>query len=157
MIWTSKTNTISHFARLDCLYGTLESCAMLPESVQAVDSRTGYLTLMPPELVIKIFCQLSSFSDAFALSTTSHRFQHIWLSNVDIIYCHVAPRSIACESEARDFLAVQDGPALNSPMSAKDVLRIIQNARVVDKAIRQFEREIVSRVRSKFRQMTDDL
>lgn len=122
---------------------------MLSQPVQAAGNRTIDLLSMPPELVNKIFCQLPSFSDVFGLSATCHQLRHVWSSNVTLIYTHVGPRSIACEPQARDFLIYQDGPALDCPMSAKDVAHMVQNSRVVEKAIRQFEREIVCRVKSK--------
>lgn len=97
---------------------------------------------MPPEVATNIFCHLPSVSDVFALSAVCHRLRDLWLKNVTPIYNHVAPRSIPCESAARRFLGDQGGPGLGSPMSAKDVVRMVRNAAVVENAIRQFEREI---------------
>ena len=71
------------------------------------------------------------------------------MESVNPIYHQIAPRSIPCERAARRFLVDQDGPDLGSPMSAKDVVRMVRNANVIEKAILQFEREIVRRVRSK--------
>jgi hypothetical protein len=130
---------------------TYNKTVMLSQPAEAARNRTMCLTLMPPEIVTKIFCQLPSFSDVFALSATCHQLRHIWLSNVTPIYTHVGPRSIACETQARKFLIDQGGPVLDCPMSAKDVIRMVQNSRVVEKAIRQFEREIVCRVKSKLK------
>ena len=70
------------------------------------------------------------------------------MTNVNPVYKQIAPRSLPCESAARRFLTDQDGPDLGSPLSAKDVVRMVRNAGVIEKAILQFEREIVSRVRS---------
>ena len=70
--------------------------------------------------------------------------------NVNPVYNVIAPRSIPCHNAARHFLVVHDGLSLESPMAAKDVIRMLRNADVVEKAILQFEREIVSRVRSKW-------
>ena len=61
----------------------------------------------------------------------------------------IAPRSIPCQRAARRFLIDQAGPGLGSPVSAKDVVCMVRNAGVIEKAILQFEREIVRRVRSK--------
>ena len=102
---------------------------------------------MPPEVATNIFCQLPSFSDVFALSAVCLRLRHLWLENVNPVYNRIAPRVIPCNSAARRFLVDQDGPGLESPMSAKDVVRMVRNACVVEKAILQFEREIVRRVR----------
>lgn len=104
---------------------------------------------MPPEVAINIFRQLPSFSDVFALSAVCCRLRHLWLKSVNPIYNQIAPRSILCERAARRFLVDQDGPGLGSPMSAKDVVRMVRNAGVIENAILQFEREIVRRVRSK--------
>ena len=104
---------------------------------------------MPPEVLVKILCQLHSFSDVFALSAACCRLRHLWLTIVNPVYKQVAPRSIPCERAARRFLTDQDKPGLESPVSAKDVVRMVRNAGVIEKAILQFEREIVSRVRSK--------
>ncbi|KAL8711677.1 MAG: hypothetical protein Q9225_007075 [Loekoesia sp. 1 TL-2023] len=103
--------------------------------------------MMPPEVATNIFCQLPSFSDVFALSAVCRRMRDLWLENVTPIYNEVAPKGIPCERAARHFLVDQGGSALWSPMSARDVVRMTRNAGVVDNAILQFEREIVSRVR----------
>ncbi len=71
------------------------------------------------------------------------------MNNGNQVYKQIAPRSIPCERAARRFLIDQDGPGLGSPVSAKDVVRMARNAGVIEKAILQFEREIVSRVRCK--------
>lgn len=108
------------------------------------------LSSMPPEVMRNIFCQLPSFTDVFALSAVCCRSRRVWFNEVNQIYKQIAPRSVLCERAARRFLTDQDGPDLESPMSAKDVVRMVRNARVIENAIRQFERQIVSRVRSKF-------
>jgi len=108
------------------------------------------LSMMPPELITNVFCQLPSFPDVFTLSTVCHRLRHVWLENVTSIYNAIAPRSIPCESAARRFLVDQVGLGLDSPMSARDVVCMVRNADIVENAILQFEREVVSRVRSKW-------
>lgn len=118
--------------------------------VQGDDYQHPSLSIMPREVVINIFCQLPSFSDVFTLSAVCCRLRHLWLNNVNPVYKQIAPRSISCERAARRFLIDQDGPGLGSPMSAEDVVRMVRNAGVIAKAIVQFEREIVSRVRSRF-------
>ena len=98
--------------------------------------------------MVKTFCLLPSFSDALALAATCRRLRNVWITNVGPIYSHVAPRSIPCERYARRFLADQGGPAVNvSTLSDKDVLRMLRNSCVVEQAILQFEKEIVSRVK----------
>ncbi|MCJ1386950.1 hypothetical protein MMC17_010079 [Xylographa soralifera] len=102
---------------------------------------------MPPEIAINIFCQLPSFFDVFAFSAVCRQLRHLWLNSVKPIYNQIAPRSIPCERAARRFLVDQDGPDLGSPMSAKDIVRMVRNASVIEKAILDFERDIVSRVK----------
>lgn len=148
--------TLSIFSRTsrvvflsDVAQQTNSKAIMSSISVQGDDDRHCSLSIMPPEVVTKIFCQLPSFPDVFALSAVCWRLRHLWLKNVNPVYNHIAPRSIPCERAARRFLIDQDGPGLGSPVSAKDVVRMVRNAGVIEKAILQFEREIVSRVRSK--------
>ena len=105
--------------------------------------------MLPPEVVINIYSQLPSFSDVFAVSAVCRRLRNTWLKNVTPIYDQIAPKCIECEQAARRFLVDQGGLSLESPMSATDVVRMSRNAIVVENAILQFEREIVSRVRSK--------
>lgn len=121
------------------------------QPTETARNRTIPLLLMPPELATKIFCQLSSFSGVFALSATCHQLRYIWFSNVTPIYSHVAPRSVTCATQARKFLTEQGARAVDYSLSAKDVVQLVQNSRVVERAIRQFEREIVCRVRSKLK------
>ena len=84
----------------------------------------------------------------FLPSVVCHGLRHLWLKSVTPIYNRITPRSIHCEHAARRFLVDQEGPCLGSPMSAIEVVRMVRNAGVVEQAILQFEREIVSRVRS---------
>lgn len=116
--------------------------------VQGDDNYHPSLSVMPPEVATNIFGQLPSFSDVFALSAVCLQLRHLWLKNVNAIYNQVAPRSIPHERAARRFLVDQDGPGLGFPMSAKDVVRMVQNAGVIEKTVLQFEREVVSRVKS---------
>ena len=106
------------------------------------------LLSIPVELVTRIISLLPSFLDILALAATCRRLRHIWVTNVTSIYSQVALRSIPCERYARRFLTDQDGPATNFPMlSARDVLCMLRNSCVIEKAILQFEEHIVCRVR----------
>ena len=116
------------------------SAAMLAKTVQGDDNRPVSLSTMPPEVAINIFCQLPSFSDVFALSAVCLRLRHLWLENVNPIYKQIGPRSIPCERAARRFLV---GPGMEFPMTAKDVIRMVQNASVIEDTILQFEREVL--------------
>ena len=105
------------------------------------------LMTLPPEATAGIFCQLPSFFDILCLSRVCCRLRQVWLDNVTLIYREVAPRSIPCETAARRFLVDQSGRDPETPLSAEDVVRMLHNAAVVEKAILQFESEIVSRVK----------
>ena len=115
----------------------------------ALDMDPPTLSSMPPEVGINIFSQLPCLQDVLIFSSTSYQFQNIWLSSVAHICNTVAPRSISCLYAARQFIVDQSEPGLDSPMSTKDMVRLVRNADVVEGAILRFEREIVSRVKSK--------
>lgn len=115
-----------------------------------VDKPNQSLFSLPPEVITKIFGNFSSFFDVFALAATCRRLRHVWSTSVIPIYNSVAPRSIALERDARRFLVDQRGPKLDFPMVAETVVQMVRNASIVEKAVLQFEREIVCRVRSKF-------
>lgn len=122
----------------------------MPSTPSQEDHSNRYsLSVVPPEIATHIFCRLSSFSEVFALSAVCRRLRNLWLENADSIYKQIAPRSIACEDAARRFLVDQGGPRLGSPISAKDIDGVVRNAGVIEGAILQFEREVVSRVNSK--------
>ncbi len=118
-------------------------------SSRAVGHGLDPLSHSPTELLVTIFSLLSRFSDVFALAVTCHRLRHVWMTSTNVIYRQVAPRCIPCEQHARMFLADQGGPAKESPMlSAEDVRRLVRNSWVVEKAISEFEKTIVCKVRS---------
>ena len=136
-----------------------------PNSKSSTRQRHLQLTFSPPptmmapnngsfplstELIIHIFCELPLLSDVFALAATCSQFRGVCITYITPIYNEVAPRSIACHQHARRFLAVQGGPALEAPMTWQDVVRMARNADVVAKAVLQFQREIVCKVRSKY-------
>ena len=122
-----------------------------PPSMQPVGNGNGPLSSIPAELIIRIFCLLPSFSDVFALAAACRRFRSVWTENVTTIYGHVSPRSIPCERHAPNFL-----PDLGRPfsgrhaLSARDVVCIVRNSCVLEKAILQLEREIVRKVRGTY-------
>ena len=119
----------------------------LPSNLVNNDSNSHLLSI-PVELVTKIFSLLPSFFDILALAATCRQLRHTWATNVTSIYSQVASRSIPCERYARRFLADQGGPATDFPtLSARDVLCMLRNSCVVEKAILQFEEHIVCRVR----------
>jgi len=108
------------------------------------------LLLMPTELIQRTFCLLPSFSDAFAFAQASQKLQCIWTENTTSIYNSIAPRNLSCEQHARAFLADQGGPKVGDSLSANDIYCLVRNSCKVEKAILQFEKEIVSKVKRKF-------
>ena len=120
-------------------------------SIRAAGDINDPLLLIPVELLTDIFKLLPSLSDVLALAATCRRLRRIWTMNVTTIYSHVATRSIPCERHARRFLADQGGPATDCPtLSASDVICMLRNSCVVDKAMLQFEKDIVHLVKSTF-------
>jgi hypothetical protein len=123
---------------------------MEAKSDNAVGNASSSLTTIPPELVVRVFCILPLFSDVFALAATCHRLESVWAENVNSIYKKVAPKSIQCEHHARVLLADLGGPALGCPISSpRDVVCMLRNSRVVEKNIRQFEKQIARRAKCK--------
>lgn len=133
----------------DCPLDSMNTKQSLP-SITTTMQRNDFLAMVPTEIVLHIFCQFASLSDVLALSTVSRRFRDLWLNSANLIYMKIAPRIIPCVHAARRFLADQGGPDLASPLVAKDVIRTVRNADIVENAILELEREIVSRVESKF-------
>ena len=113
----------------------------------AIDDEDNHLLSMPNELILEIFCCMSSLSDVLAFAATNRRLRHIWTGNVTRVYERVAPRSIPCERDARKFREDQRGSTFEcTQVSPRDVIHIVRNSRVLEKAVLQFEREIASRV-----------
>lgn len=103
---------------------------------------------LPPELVVDVFCHLS-LSNALAFASTARRYRQIFSENLAIIYKHIGPGSIRCHRYARILLHDQGGPPTDaSDLTVNDVLRILRNSRIVERAVDKFNRDIVSRVRS---------
>lgn len=66
----------------------------------------GFLTIasrtsLPAELIIQIYCDLDSLSDALALSSASQIFRNVSLEHAENIYFNLAPRCIEGEEYAR--------------------------------------------------------
>ncbi|KAG7001885.1 hypothetical protein G7Y79_00030g064180 [Physcia stellaris] len=108
------------------------------------------ITRFPVELVTVVFCHLPSFQDVFSLASTCHRVRDVWLENLATIYKCVARASITCEHHARILLADQGGPAPDSEItSVRHVSQMLKNQNAIFKAIREFESQIVSRVKAR--------
>ncbi|KAL1967196.1 hypothetical protein VTN77DRAFT_3487 [Rasamsonia byssochlamydoides] len=110
--------------------------------------RDPFLSL-PAELITNIICWLPSFPDVFAFAATCRRHRQIWSENVTVIYNRIAPKTIRCRRDARLLLADQGGADVGSPvLSASDVLRLVRNQHIVEKAIDQFNRDVMCHVHS---------
>ena len=108
----------------------------------------GSFSSFPVEVLTSLYCQFSSLWEVLIFSYTCHHIRDVWLHNVVTIYKHVGRASIPCERHARNFLAVQGGPAPDAQMtSAKDVVQMMRNMHTVEKTIVSFEREIVCNVK----------
>lgn len=111
----------------------------------------AYSLLLSTEIIVEIFSLLPSFTEVLALSSACARFRSVWIANVNHIFSHVSQRSIPCRPHALILLADQRGPSIDlSLLSTGDVHQIIRNARIVDQAVIQFEREIVCNVHSEW-------
>lgn len=105
------------------------------------------LLSLPAELTTKIICHLPSLLDAFVLSQVSRKLQTLFIENITLIYNHVAARSLPCEYHARLLLIDQGGPPVNGTLSTHDVATLLRNCFKIERAIVQFEKEIVHKVR----------
>jgi hypothetical protein len=124
---------------------------MQSTSVPAVVDSNSALLLMPAELLIKAFCLLPSLFDVLALAASCRRLRSVWISNVTTIYSQIAPSTITCEPYARSLLSDSGGPAADAAtLSARDMIYLMRNACVVEMAILEFEREVVTKVRCTF-------
>lgn len=124
---------------------------MEAQPAQKFGSSNELFLSIPAELLTKTFCQLPLFSDVLALAATCKRLRRVWTIHTTMIYHHLAPRCIPCEPSARRFLADQDGLATKSlVLSSAEVVSIIRNSSIVEKAILQFEREIIPKIKGIF-------
>lgn len=103
---------------------------------------------LPSELIAHVFALLPSFSDALYLAAACRQLREVWVRHVGNIYASIAPRSILCEHHARRFLADSGGPPPESPLSRSDHVRsLLRHSRMVERAISEFERIVVPRIR----------
>ncbi|KAJ5745256.1 hypothetical protein N7520_010438 [Penicillium odoratum] len=104
------------------------------------------LKTIPAEVVIKIFGELS-LPDALHLAATCCRLRQVLDENTPTIYKRLR-RNIQCEGYARVLLADQGGlPSDSSPVTIWDLLRLRRNSRIVEKAIKVFDRDITPHIR----------
>ncbi|KAF4629368.1 hypothetical protein G7Y89_g8778 [Cudoniella acicularis] len=124
---------------------------MKSQSTQQDHQAVCYLSEIPVELTSKIFSMLPSTFDVLALAATCRELRQVWVTNVVSIYRMVAPRSMPCERYAHQFLADQAGTSFDlSSICTRDVICMLKNAKVVEKAILQFEFEVVRKVNRTF-------
>ena len=125
---------------------------MGPSAILTHGDSNNRLLLLPTELITKIYYSLPSLIEAFALSSSCQRLRDIWLTNISPIYRRIGPRSIPCERYARRLLADQKG-LVNEALilSAEEVLRIVKNSYVIEKAVYQYESKINHKVKGRGR------
>lgn len=104
------------------------------------------LNTIPPEVVIKIFGELSLL-DALHLAATCCRLRQILDENTPTIYERLR-RQIQCEKYARVLLADQGVLPSGSSVTIQGLLRLRRNSRIVEKAIDVFDRDITPHIRS---------
>lgn len=111
----------------------------------AIAARLSSLNL-PTEVLVHIYCQLSSFSDVFHFSATSKQLNLIYCQKTNIIYNHVSQRCIQCQHHARQLLANQKGIQVDSttPVTTSDVLQICQNARTVMQCLEKYNSDFIA-------------
>ncbi|KAJ5433326.1 uncharacterized protein N7458_012482 [Penicillium daleae] len=103
------------------------------------------LNTIPPEVVIKIFGELSLL-EALHLAATCCRLRQILDENTPTIYERLR-RQIQCEKYARVLLADQGVLPSGSSVTIQGLLRLRRNSRIVEKAIDVFDRDITPHIR----------
>ena len=122
---------------------------MKPSIKSTQCSSDNSLLSLPTEILTRIYAILSSIEDVLTFSLTCARLRKVWLTNQRIIYQRVGPRAIPCESHARRFLAEQKGvPSEALTISHTDVIRMVHNSHIVERAIQQFEILVVPHVKT---------
>ena len=119
----------------------------ITQSETAISQRAS-LTLLPSEILVITFCQLSALSDALALAASSKALNHVLEDNGSQIARILAQKTLICPQEALQLLVDQDesskGPSGTGRHRIKQVLR---NLKALDTAILRFEDVIVKHVR----------
>jgi hypothetical protein len=103
---------------------------------------------LPVEVVVLIYCKLPLFSDVLALANASCQLRAIWVENASCIYFSIGPSTIPCEKHARKFRNYQAGRDVEHlSVSSQDVINIMRNACIIEKAIVDFEHRAVRKVK----------
>jgi len=108
--------------------------------------------MLPTEVLIDVFSQLSNLDEVFALALSCQRLWCVWSENTGQIYAHVGPKHIECERHARTFYEIQIGMKSKLDLhkvSVKDVSRLVRNVKAITNAIRTFETNVVPHVKGK--------
>jgi hypothetical protein len=80
------------------------------------------LSLFPAEVILGIFCSLSTFPDTLHLSATCQKHRQIFHDNVSTIYHYVSPMAIPCRRYARKLLSDQGGSLPNETLTVQNFL-----------------------------------
>jgi hypothetical protein len=112
-------------------------------------NRNSQFLSIPVELIVDIFSQLSSLDEVLSLAASCIRLRLAWHENPSQIYAAVGSGLISCEKHALQFLSDKKGTkVVASNISAKDVLSLLRNSRIIENAIPEFEKGVVTRVKS---------
>lgn len=114
------------------------------------------LSSVPPEVILGVFCSLSTFPDILHLAAACQKHRQIFHDNVITIYHYVSPRAIPCRRYARKLL--EDGGSLSyENPTISDFLQMTRNFVVMEKSIDHFNEKVVAemtRPRSSFNRMS---
>ena len=113
-------------------------------------NQTLSLTRLPVELVADIYCHLPSLTDAISLGASSKALRAVWINYANSISKVLGPRCIPSYKHARNFLALQNCLSSDSPLSAKDAIRMVRNADIVEAAIAYFESDVARKIRCQY-------
>jgi hypothetical protein len=106
-----------------------------------------HLTTLPTELLLKTYEFLPSFVDAIAISASCRRLRSLWVAHRCTILAEILPRQFECYADARRLLSKQrrwesEGRDQHE-MGMKDLQLLAENARHVEEAILDIEREFI--------------
>jgi hypothetical protein len=105
------------------------------------------LSTFPTEILLDIICSLPSLTAAFPLLSASRRFRAIWTEHAKVIYYRLSLDP--CKSHALTILMDERKEAFcPSSLTVQDVLFLSRCFENVQHTIKQFEADVVSKMKS---------
>jgi hypothetical protein len=101
------------------------------------------LSSFPPEVILGVFCSVSTFPDILHLAATCQKHRQIFHKNIITIYHRVSPRAVPCRRYARKLLADQGGSLPNETPTVQDFLQMTRNSIVMEKSVEHFNETVV--------------